>query len=191
MVHSAGFTVDNFFIPPFTVQQGEILIIDIDNGPHFVSLRDRLVNIFLKRESDGKVFVNEPFRFVSSIEETVWQRFFKRLTVKDYIENASSPDSSLPNEIYDIAHIKPKTKIIELAGTPRKILSVLCSLSWSDKIIFDLLGVDPLGAEKIFILVKNHIGPEGCAILIDGYDDFKNSGSKYVKAIYTGSGSEF
>ncbi len=191
MVRSAGFTVDNFFIPPFTIQQGEILIIDIDNGPHFVHLRDRLVSTFLNRESNNKIFVNEPFRLATPIVENAWQRFFIRLTVKEYIKNAGNPNSLLPNEIYDIAYIKPKTKIIELAGTSRKMLSVLCSLSWSDKIIFDLLGIDPMGAENIFTLVKKHIGQKGCAILIDGYDDFKNSGSRYVKAIYNSSSSKF
>jgi hypothetical protein len=62
------------------------------------------------------------------------------------------------------------------------MLNVLCSLSWSDKIVFDLFGIDPLGAEMILVLVKEYIGPKGCAILIDGFDDFKDSGLKYVKA---------
>jgi hypothetical protein len=117
MVHSTGFKIDNFFVPPFTVQQGEVLIIDIGNGPYIVSLRDRLLNIFSKRESCNNVIVKDPFTPVTHIEESAWQRLFTRPTVKKHIKNAGNPGSQLPNKIYDTADINPKTKINELAGT--------------------------------------------------------------------------
>lgn len=130
--------------------------------------------------------VDNAFVFASHIQEKGWKRFFRRLTVRDQIRSAANPNSKLPEEIYTLEGISPRTKVNTLAGTPKKILSVLCALSWSNKITFDLSGVDPMGAEKVLELVKKYTGEEGGAILVDYCDEFQNTSYKYVKATYVG-----
>jgi hypothetical protein len=186
MIRSTGITIQEVVIPPFTVQKGEILVIDIDNGVHFSPVLFQLVDIFSNVVSSEHVQVDRTFVFASHIVDKGWKSFFRRLTVREHIRNAANPNSKLPEEIYAIDRIGPKTKINTLPGSPRKILSVLCALSWSDKIVFDLSGVDPLGAERVLELVKKYIGEEGAAILVDYCNDFENNCSRYVKATYVG-----
>jgi hypothetical protein len=72
----------------------------------------------------------------------------------------------LTQRIYETKDIKPTTRISRLPGNPRKLLSLLTTLSWTDKIIFDLAGVDPVGGQEVFNLVKRQIGNSGAAILM-------------------------
>ena len=83
--------------------------------------------------------------------------------------------------IYEFdSYIKPYTKINTLAGTPRKMLSLFATLSRTNKIVFDLLGQDPSGAEKILDIVYDYVNQGGAAILLDNFDD---PDLKYTKRI--------
>jgi ABC-type multidrug transport system ATPase subunit len=61
------------------------------------------------------------------------------------------------NKIYEIDWITPKTKINNLPGKSRKQLSLYSTLSKTNNIMLDLIGVDPLGAKEIYEIVKNEV----------------------------------
>ncbi len=181
MVQSTGIRIKEFYIPPFTVDKGETLIIQLPNGLPFTELLFMLVDILTGREKADSVVVKEDFQFAKHITETGWTRIFRPLTVGRYIKDAANPDSKVPNAIYELTDIKPTTKIKRLGGNQRKLLSLLTAFSWTNNIIFDLVGVDPVGGQKAYDLVKEQIGNTGIAILVDNYDDFKDDCTKFVK----------
>jgi hypothetical protein len=61
---------------------------------------------------------------------------------------------------------------------------VYAALSWTNQIIFDLPGVDPIGAENIYNTVKTVVEAGGAAIFIDIYDDFKNDCKVFIRPQY-------
>lgn len=63
----------------------------------------------------------------------------------------------------------------------KKTSIITNDLSWTNKIVFDLSGVDPIGAQTAFDLVKKQIGDTGTAVLIDYFDDFKSECSRLIK----------
>jgi hypothetical protein len=153
----------------------------LPNGPYCSGLLFRLVDILTGREKNDNVELTTDLKFANHLIESGWRRVFRPLTVERYIERRGNPTSELIQRIYETKDIKPKTRISRLAGNPRKLLSLVTTLSWTDKIIFDLAGVDPAGGQEIFSLVKSQIGKSGAAILIDWCDDFKDDCTRLVK----------
>lgn len=109
-------------------------------------------------------------------------RILRPLTIQRYIKIVSNPAGELPQKIYELMGAEPSRKINTLAGTPRKLLTVAATFSWTNNIIFELTGVDPVGGQKVYDLVKSQIGSNGAAILIDSYDDFKEDCTNFIKS---------
>ena len=181
MVRSKGIEIDSFYLPPFELDAGDIVIIQLPNGPYYSGLLFKLADILTGTEKNDNVELTTDLKFANHLIETGWRSVFRPLTVERYIERTGNPTSELTQMIYESKYIEPKTRISRLAGNPRKLLSVLTTLSWTDKIIFDLAGVDPVGGQEIFSLVKGQIGKSGAAILIDWCDDFKDDCTRLIK----------
>jgi len=180
-VRSTGIKIDNFYLGPFTLGKGDLAIIQLPNGPYFLGLLFKTVDILTGKEKNENVQLSTELRFVSHISENKWRSMFYPLTVAKYIEKHGNPESNLTKMIYEYEGIVQRTKICTLPGTSKKLLSVLTTLSWTDKIIFDLAGVDPIGAQKVFDIVKKQIGNTGMAVLIDYHYDFKNDCTRFIK----------
>lgn len=181
ILESTGITINPFYIPPFSLNEGEIAIIELPNGIYYSPLLFRLADLFSGKEMHPNVKFSTSFRYADYIKENFWQYRFSPLTVDKYIKKNGNPQSKLPQKIYEESWIKPSTKIRELPGNPRKFLTILTTFSNTNKIIFDLGAVDPFGGERIYQFVKDHIGKTGAAILIDHCGEFKFDCSVYVK----------
>ncbi len=48
--------------------------------------------------------------------------------------------------------------------------------------MFDIVGLDPLGAEKTIKFIKEYINKGGAAILLDNFEDSEPYCTKYIKA---------
>ena len=81
--------------------------------------------------------------------------------------------------------INKKIKVNTLIGSPRNLLSLYTTLSNTNNIIFDLVGLGPDGAQENYKIVKEVVKNGGSAILLDGYDDMKNDCTKYVELQWT------
>jgi len=181
MIQSTGIKLDGIYIPPFKLNQGEIVIIQLPNGPNFQPLLFNLVEILTSKKKVENIEVTENLRFVNHIAESRWKSFIAPMTVAKYIRKFGNPESSISSKIYELGWIQPNTKISSLPGNSRKTLSLLITFSWTNKIVFDLAGVDPIGGQQVFNLVKSGIGQFGAAVLIDTSDEFKNDCAKFVK----------
>ncbi|HTJ53211.1 MAG TPA: hypothetical protein VL443_27340 [Cyclobacteriaceae bacterium] len=181
MIQSTGISIDNFYIPPFTLDKGEIVIIQLPNGPYFEELLFKLVDILTDKIKNENIEIGTALRFIEQVNEGYWRTLFFPSTVKRYIRKHSNPGNDVATTIYEFDGINQNTKISKLPGTQRKLLSLWTTFSWTDKIIFDLRGIDPLGGQRIYDLMKKLVGNSGAAILIDYNDEFKDNCTRLVK----------
>lgn len=181
MVSSEGLTIDKFYIPPFTVDNGDIVIIELPNGPYFTEVLFQMVDILTRRQEVSDVTVKSDFKFVEHIVETGWTRFLRPMTVGRYIKGKGNLDDNTSNRIYGLCDLKSTTEIRRMPGNHRKLLSMLTTLSWTNNIIIDLLGVDPIGGDTAYNLAKENVSKGGTVILLDNCGDFKSDCTKFIK----------
>ena len=178
----SGFTIGKYKIPPFELNKGELVGIHLHSGAHFFDLEMELVNLFMAKKAVSELELNQKFEFVEYFRGHKWQNFFYPVTVNRYLKTHGNPKSKDLYKVYEIDdYINPKTKVISLAGTPRKLLSLFTALSKSHYIVFDLVGVDPSGAEKILDIVNDYVRKGKTAILLDNYDDYEPKCTKFLR----------
>lgn len=68
LLENKGLTIDNFFVPPFTIDKGEILIIYMFGGAHFFPLEKKLVDIFTGKVNNDNVKIYGQFHFIKNTE---------------------------------------------------------------------------------------------------------------------------
>lgn len=178
--------ISDFLIPSFKVNSGDIVVIQFPNGPYFYPLMMEMKDIFTGKTPKDGVEVLSPFKYPDHMWKTTFRHRFFPLTVGGYLEKYAIRESPLATKIYEYSFITPKTKINTIPGNPRRKLAVYATLSWTNKIVFDLAGVDPMGAEDIYNTVKEAVGADGAAILIDWNDEFKNKCNVFVRPQYVG-----
>lgn len=176
-----GFKLEKFEIPPFTLNKGELINLQLFNGAHFFALEEKLVQIFTGVVKHEHVKILEKLEFAEHIgEKGLLKRLFPT-TVGKYLKKNAKP-FDMPLSIFPDDRLKPKTSLSRLAGNPKKFLAIYCALSKCDGLIFDLVGSDPLGSEKIFDIVKDFVDRKnGYAILLNNFDDLKEKSTKIFK----------
>lgn len=182
LVECLGLQLGKFWIPPFTLEKGELVGLVLNMG-RFDELSSELVGLLSKRKSHPALIVHQPLTFVDYFRESFLRDKFWPTTVKEYIRSKGNKQNQIAEKIYEQPSIKPSTPIQRLPATTRKELSMYVSLSHSDKLVFDLRGIDPMGAVKIFEIVKQIVGGNGAAILLDNFDDpeAKQECTKYIQ----------
>jgi len=183
IVHFPAQVVSGFNIASFTLNKGEIVVIQFPNDPNFYPAELEMIRLLEAYHSKAGN-VGTPLKYVEHIKEkSVYWRFFA-LTVGAYQKKYANKANPVYKVIYDIEWVTPKTKVRILTGTPRRKLSLYTALSNTNNIIFDLAGVDPTGGQEIFAFVKGVVKSGGSAILLDNYDEFKNDCTTFIKAEY-------
>jgi ABC-type multidrug transport system ATPase subunit len=177
-----GIIIGKFRIPPFELKQGELIGIFLYNGEHSFDLKMELVTYFTGKKNINGLKVFENLKFVEHFSESKIKRIFKPTSVEEYLKMNFNFNSEEIKKVYEIdKYIKPKTKIQSLAGTPRKLLSLYSTLSNTNKVVFDLAGIDPLGADKILDTVLESVNQGGAAILLDSFDDSEQRCTKFIR----------
>lgn len=179
-IESSGFTVNGFYVRPFQLNPGEIVVIQLFGGSHHHDLKMRLVDIFSGRVQNENVTVKQPLRFVDHFREHGFRRWLWPTTVGEYLRRNADVSDPLSTKIFDYAFITKKTKVNSLVGNPRRLLAISAMLTIANDIIFDLVGADPQGASAIYELVKGKVKEGGSAILLDWVDDMKNDCTRFI-----------
>ncbi|TAE73092.1 MAG: hypothetical protein EAZ85_08120 [Bacteroidetes bacterium] len=188
LIENKGIKKDNYFIPPFVLNEGEIIILYLFEGQYFLPTELYLKDIFTGKIKHENVLVHKHLSFVEYIFEPRWRSLFCPITVGEYLRKNANTNSNYATKIYERNKwITNKTKIHNLAGNIRKQLSLFATLSKSKNIVFDLSGQDPLGAEETYECVKENVKNGGSGILIDWaknmIDWAKNMEDKCTKLI--------
>lgn len=178
---SEGFEIENFRIPPFELNEGELIRLCLYGGGHFFDLEMELVNLFSGKYEHSKLTMNQNMEFVEHIKTKGLRDSIFPLTVGKYLSKNGQATTEELKKAFRLDYISSKTKVKTLAGNPRKWLSLISKLSRPDKIIFDVVGQDPLGAEKTVEFIKEYIDKGGAAILLDNYEDLESKCVKNLK----------
>ena len=179
--------LNNFLIPSFSLNKGEMVIIQFPGGPYFIPLLTEMIEILTGKTANNKVEIISPLKYAEHFKESTFSRHFFPMSVGAYLSKYANMNNPIAKKIYDIEWMTPKIKVQTLAGNPRRQLSVYATLSWTSQIIFDLAGVDPQGGHEIYKFVKTIVIAGGTAILIDNNDEFKNDCTTFIQDKYLGA----
>lgn len=185
ILESKGIKTDRYYIPPFELRDGEIVVIYLNGGAHFCDLLTELVDIFTGKTKNGSVNIFRPLTFVERFKEPAFRRLFYPVTVREYLKRNANSKGNFATKIYDNKYITKETKVQSLGGNPSKLLCLYSTLSKATDIVFDVAGLDPQGAIETYQIVKENIKNGGSAILIDWTDEMKNDCTKFISIEWT------
>ncbi|KUJ60607.1 hypothetical protein AR687_16380 [Flavobacteriaceae bacterium CRH] len=180
IIESKGIKTDQYFIPPFELRKGELVIIYLQGGGHFDDMKAQLTAIFTGTANHENVKIFKSLTFAEAFKESRLKRMFKPTTVFGYLKRNADLKSIMISRIFEIDTFIKKDKVKDLDTSQKKRLSLAAVFTRTKNIVFDLRGEGPVGAEKTFQFVKAEIKEEGAAILIDWSDDMKNNCSKFI-----------
>lgn len=184
-IQSKGIQIDNFYIPPFQILQGEVVVISLCSGGHFFDIENKLINIFNGNNSNKNVIVKKAFHFIDNrhaFHQNRIMEWFNILRVEKYLKKFPNIDTELLDKIYALDYVSPKRPIIRLPYESRKLLALYANFSKNIPIIFDSAGDTPFLTEKIYEIVKERIQKtNSAAILIDRDDTFKTQCSRFIQ----------
>jgi hypothetical protein len=140
LIENKGIKTDNFFIPSFDLNVGEIVVLYLFNGQHFYETEMFLKDIFCGKTKDENVIVHKKLTFVEHFIEPKLRRLFYPVTVGEYLKKNANLKSPYATKIYEIDWIKEKTRFNRLSGNPRRLLCLYATLSKTDNIVFDVVG---------------------------------------------------
>lgn len=181
LIESKGIKTDYYFIPPFEVNEGDFVLIHLDNHIASSYVEDKLIAILIEKEKHENVTINQQHTFVKHYRESKFRYRFFPVTVGEYMSKNVHPESKFADKIYESAWINKNTPINKLGGNSRKLLSLYSVLSKTNNIIFDLAAQDWDGMEHAAKIVKDEIANKGSAILIDSSDFLKKYSTKYIR----------
>ncbi|MFC0516407.1 hypothetical protein ACFFGT_19525 [Mucilaginibacter angelicae] len=177
---------NNFIVPAFQINEGEIVVIELPGGALFRPLLSEIKNMLTGAVAGSPVEINSEFRFVEHFKESFFNSCFSPVTIGSYHQKYANRPNLVYEKIYSTPGLTKRAKVNTLTVDVKKKLELYTTLSWTNRLIFDLASVDPKGGTEIFGIVKHAIMPKGAAILIDHCDEFKNQCTTFIKVNYIG-----
>lgn len=175
--------VGDFLIPAFTLNKGDIIVINLLNSRYFFELIEAMNKLLIQTNQQN---TTSPLIYV---ERHLVKRNLRERLLPTTIDKWLKTNANLQNSIYkeDYNHISklpPKTQIRSFNGVNLKILSILTTLSYTNNLTVDLAAVQPVVVEDVFSLLKKTAANGGAVIVYDRYDEFKDECTLYLEAKY-------
>jgi ABC-type sugar transport system ATPase subunit len=178
--------MNDFHIPSFTIEKGQIVVIYIPDGCLFYLTQKQLTKILTGEVINDHTVLNSQFQCVGHFMESNSKRIFRPMTIGRFHKKYANKDNPIYQKVYEVTWVTPQIKVNTLAGSLRRKFLLYSTLSWTNNIIFDLVGVDRSGRLEIFNFVKTITATGGSAILIDCSDEFKNDCTTFLKVEFRG-----
>ena len=179
IIENKGIKTDHYFIPPFELREGELVIIYLEGGAHFDDLKEQLVAIFAGKTHHENVKVIKPLTFAAPIEESAIKRIFNPMSVGGYLKRNANLKNSV-SRIFEVDNFTKKDKVKKLDTSERKRLSLCAVFSKTKYVSFDLRGEAAAYFNKTYQFAKDEIKNDNAAILIEWSNDLKNDCSKFI-----------
>lgn len=182
VLENKGIKTDTYYIPPFTLYEGEIVVLYLYNGKHLYDAEIFLRDIFCGKTKHESVILYRKMTFVEYFKRSYFRDTFFPLTVKRYLKRNANLKSPLSQKIFEDKWkwITPETRLKKIPGTPKKLLTLYATLSKSNNIVFDLGALDDEGYEYSFKIVEGIVKDGGSAILLHCFDNMQEYASKIV-----------
>lgn len=185
IIESKGIKTVKFYLPPFELNEGEIIIIKLLNDINTCEIENTLIELLCGEKKNENIEIYKQLTFVkNNIKLPFFYTLFHKLTVGKYLKINSNLNNEFSKKIYEIEWISNKTLIEKLPGGPRKKLSLYSTLSKNKYILFDLIALDNKSRNEIFEIVRKSIKNYGAAILIDCHEGLEKEGDKYIELEY-------
>ncbi|MDL2141990.1 hypothetical protein QQY79_05620 [Flavobacterium tructae] len=181
VLENKGIKTDTFYVPPFVLYEGEIIVLYLNNIIDLYGTEMFLKDIFCGITKNENVILHKKMTFVEHFRESNFRDRFYPTTVGKYLRKNANLSDPFSKKIFEIEWITNKIKVRTLAGNPRRLLCLYAALSKTKDIVFDLVGQDPEGVEFTFKMVKEAVKNGGSAILLDFSGKLKVHASKYVE----------
>lgn len=180
ILENKGIKTDTYYIPPFTLYEGEIIVLYLYNGQHFYDTEMYLKDIFCGTIKHENVTINRKMSFVGFFKKSKFRDIFFPSTVNRFLKKDADLTNPFLVKLFEDKYVTRKTKMNKLGGTQRKLLSLYKTFSKTKDIVFDVAGLDSNGALLTFKLVEEIVRNGGSAILLDGFEDMKEHTSKFI-----------
>lgn len=183
VLENKGIKTETYYIPPFTLCEGEIIVLYLYNGKHLYDTEIFLRDIFCGKTKHENVTLYRKMTFVEYFKRSYFRDTFFPLTVKRYLKKNANPKSSLYQKIFEDKWkwIAPETRLEKIPGTPKKLLTLYAALSKTKDIVFDLGALDDEGYEYSFKSIEGIIKQDdGSAILLHCFDNMEEYASKII-----------
>ncbi|WP_295128053.1 hypothetical protein [uncultured Chitinophaga sp.] len=168
------------FIPPFTLQDGEIAVIRIPAGARRQEMKKVCLDMLLS-VTDMAVRTEVPFTYVDEAQQSFMGRLLHPVSVKDYIRKYGSPANAVARQVYDTdENIFPNDRFNSLTPAGRKLVALYTALSWSHRMIIDLGELDKAGARQVYKVVKQYADIGGSAVVLVSDDDLQEKATHFV-----------
>lgn len=102
LIDFKGIKTEDYYIPPFTLSKGEIIVLNLHNGMHFYKLSMWLKDMFTGKIKHESVIANSDLSFVEHFKEPAWRRLVYPVTVKEFLKKKANANSVYARKIYDI-----------------------------------------------------------------------------------------
>jgi hypothetical protein len=86
ILENRGFVTEYFRVPPFDLNEGEIVLFNLYGGWHFFETQMLLKDIFSGKRRHDSVIVHQPLTFVPHFVEPTLRRLFWPVTVGEYLK---------------------------------------------------------------------------------------------------------
>lgn len=181
LIESKGIRTNEYFIPPFELKKGELLLIHIYGTAYFYEMKAELVDIFTGKIQHENIKIVQSLTFAENFKESRFERIFNSITVSRYLKRNTNLHEDSEPKIFEENGISKKDKVKSLDYSQKKLLSLYSLFTKTRNIVFDLSGEGPVGAIKTFDFVKDQIKNDGAAILIDwAGSDVRDKCSKVI-----------
>lgn len=180
LIESKGIRTDQYFITPFELREGELVVLYLYGGAHFQSIKTELVNIFTEKIKNENIIISKPLTYVDYFKESKFRKLFFPVRVDGYLRKNANLESKFIQKIFEIPWINKKTKINELYWNTKRLLALYATFSKTKNIVFELAGQGPKDAKETCDIVRNEISKGGSAILIDWASDMKDNCDKFI-----------
>ncbi|MBF8963451.1 hypothetical protein I0P70_09350 [Pontibacter sp. FD36] len=155
--------IEGRHLPEFELNQGELMSLLVESLEFELILKDYLTG----KKQNPNVELLKSFVFVehTSFKVTLIDRLLGRDLVRHLVQKEFKDSNQTVESIMEKAQVSADWRIRGLAGNPRRILATLMALEHSSCIIYDVTGMDPLGAERLHQIVQEEIKTRGGAAI--------------------------
>ncbi|GEM_PF-664784 len=185
LIESKGIKTDQYFIPPFELREGELVVIYMESHRYLEDIKLELVSILAGIKKHKNVNVIKSLTFAESIKESMLKSIINPMSVGRYLKRNANLKSTVVSRIFEIDTFTKKDKVKNLNTSERKRLSLCSVFSKTKNIAFDLRGEGVNFYLKTYEFVQEEVKNGGAAILIDWCDDLKNNCSKFITIEWT------
>lgn len=175
-----GQQTGDIHIPPFSLSDGEIAIMSIPAGTRQQEIRSLCTEVLLSLTQHG-IKTETPFMYVDGPQQSLVGRLFNPMSVKDYIRKHANLANSIAQLVYDLDdEIYPRHRMNALSSLQLKMVTLYTALSWTNRIILDLYGLDEAGAHQLYDVMKQYAAIGGASFVLTYDQAFGENGHTFI-----------